>query len=155
MLFDAPQQEQHGPKLRRYIITAIAAVILAFIFIWFWPGNLRYYKEKNTVRAFLSLVAAGNMQRAYQTWKPSASYSFKDFLDDWGPNGYYGPVLSFHIEREVRRSGGSNGLDVVVQVSPSKPFPSDDDAAGQSKIKEVDLFVRFSDQKMSFPPPAL
>lgn len=155
MLFDAPQQERQGSKVRRYIITAVAAIILAFIFLWFWPGNLRYYKEKDTVRGFLNDVAAGNMQRAYQAWKPSASYSFKDFLDDWGPNGYYGPVLSYRIDREVRRGGGSNGVDVIVEVSPNKPFPSDDNAAEQSKTKEIDLFVRFSDRSLSFPPPAL
>ncbi len=155
MLFDAPQQELHPSKVRRYIITAVVAVILAFVFLWFWPGNLRYYKEKDTVRLFLNEVSAGNMQRAYQIWKPSASYSFKDFLDDWGPNGYYGPVRSYHVEREVRRGGGSNGLDVIVEVSPDKPFPFDGSAAEQNKTKEIDLFVRFSDKSLSFPPPAL
>jgi hypothetical protein len=155
LLFDSPQEEHHASKIRRYIITGVAAVVLAFLSLWYWPGNLRYYKEKDTVRQFLGAVTEGNMQQAYQIWKPSPSYSFKDFLEDWGPDGYYGPVRSYHIERETRRSGGSNGLDVIVEVSPSKPFPSDDDAAGQSKIKEIDLWVQFSDHSMSFPPPSL
>jgi hypothetical protein len=155
VLFDAPQQEQQGSKIRRYIITGVAAIVIAFLLIWYWPGNLRYYKEKDTVRRFLNDVSSGNMQQAYQIWKPSKSYSFKDFMDDWGPNGYYGPVGSYRIERETRRSGGSNGLDVIVEVSPSKTFPSDDDAVGQSRIKEIDLWVQFSDHSMSFPPPSL
>lgn len=150
MLFDAPQQEQHASKVRRYIVTC--AVFLALIVGTSWY-LLRYYKEKDTVRRFLGEVAAGNMQQAYQTWQPEGSYSFKDFLDDWGPNGYYGPVRSFRVEKTVRRSN-SNYVDVIVEVSGVKPFPGGD-AAEQNGIHEVDIGVRFSDQKMSFPPTAL
>ncbi len=148
MLFDAPQQEQHSSKVRRYIITGAVFVALVVGTSWYF---LRYYKEKDTVRHFLSEVAAGDMQQAYQSWKPEASYSFKDFLDDWGANGYYGPVRSFRVEKTVRRSD-SNYVDVIVEVSPQKKFSSD---GGPDNSKEVDIGVRLSDQRMSFPPPAL
>jgi hypothetical protein len=151
LLFDAPQEEHHASKIRRYIITAVVFLALIFGTTWYF---LRYYKEKDTVRHFLNEVAAGNMQQAYQIWKPSASYSFKDFMEDWGPNGYYGPVRSYEIERTTRRKD-STGVDVIVEVSPDKPYPADNDAAEQSKIKEIDLWVQLSDQSMSFPPPAL
>ncbi len=151
MLFDAPQQEHHASKVRRYIITIVVFLALVLGTSWYF---LRYYKQKDTVRHFLDEVATGNMQEAYHIWKPSASYSFKDFLEDWGPNGYYGPVRSYHIERTTRRKN-SNGVDVIVEVSPYKPFPSDDNAAEQSNTKEIDLFVQFSDESLSFPPPAL
>lgn len=150
MLFDAPPEEQHKSKIRRYIITIVVFIALVVGTTWYF---LRYYQEKDTVRHFLDDVAAGNMQEAYHIWQPSASYSFKDFLQDWGPSGYYGPVRSFHIERTERRKD-SNYVDVIVQVSPYKPFPSDD-ADKQSKTQEVDLGVRLSDQSISFPPPAL
>jgi len=150
LLFDAPQQEQHTSKVRRYIITGAVFVALVAGACWYF---LRYYKEKDTVRLFLSEVTSGDMQQAYQTWKPEASYSFKDFLEDWGPNGYYGPVRSFRVEKTVRRSD-SNYVDVIVQVSPQKDFSADGGPAPDSS-KEVDIGVRFSDQKMSFPPPAM
>jgi hypothetical protein len=151
LLFDAPQEEQHASKVRRYIITGLVFLALVTGTSWYF---LRYYKEKDTVRHFLDEVAAGNMQEAYQIWKPSTSYSFKDFLDDWGPNGYYGPVRSYRIEHTTRRKD-SNGVDIIVQVSPYKPFPSDSDAAAQNKTKEIDIWVQISDHSMSFPPPAL
>ncbi|MGH9716826.1 MAG: hypothetical protein ACRD4R_08905 [Candidatus Acidiferrales bacterium] len=151
MLFDTPQKEQRGSKIRRYVIMIVIFVVLVIGASWYM---LRYYKQKDTVRHFLNEVAAGNMQEAYKIWKPSSSYSFKDFLEDWGSNGYYGPVRSYHIERTVRRND-SNGVDVIVEVSPYKPFPSDGDAAEQSGTKEIDLGVRFSDESISFPPPAL
>jgi hypothetical protein len=149
LLFDTPE-EQHKSKVRRYIITIIVFLALVIGTSWYF---LRYYKEKDTVRHFLNEVAAGNMQEAYHIWQPSSSYAFKDFLADWGPNGYYGPVRSYHVEHATRRKD-SNYVDIIVQVSPYKPFPSDD-SAEQSKTQEVDLGVRLSDQSLSFPPPAL
>jgi hypothetical protein len=150
LLFDSPPAEQHRSKVRRYIITIVVFLALVIGTSWYF---LRYYKEKDTVRHFLNDVVAGNMQQAYQDWNPEASYSFKDFLDDWGPNGYYGPVRSYKIEKTVRRSN-SNYVDVIVEVSPVKPFPGGD-ADANSQIHEVDIGVRLSDQRMSFPPPAL
>jgi len=151
LLFDVPQQEQRASKIRRYVIMVVVFIALIAGATWYL---LRYYQEKDTVRHFLNEVAAGNMQEAYKVWKPSPSYSFNDFLQDWGPNGYYGPVRSYHIERTTRRSD-SNGVDVIVEVSSDKTFPSSGDAAGQNEVKEVDLGVRLSDQSISFPPPAL
>ncbi|MDE3109636.1 MAG: hypothetical protein KGL02_06825 [Acidobacteriota bacterium] len=149
MLFDSPQKEHHS-KLRRYIISIVVFVVLVIGTSWYL---LRYYREKDTVRRFLDEVAAGDMQQAYQTWKPETSYSFKDFLDDWGPGGYYGPVRSFRVEKTVRRHD-SNYVDVIVEVSSVTPFPSGN-ADSDSRTREVDIGVRLSDQKMSFPPPAL
>lgn len=150
LLFDTPQAEHRSSKIRRYVITAIVFVAIVFGTTWYL---LRYYKEKDAVREFLSEVAAGKMQQAYQTWKPSASYSFKDFMEDWGPTGYYGPVRTYRIERTTRRSD-SNYLDVIVEVSPYKPYPTDDPAK-QRKTQEVDIGVRLSDHQLSLPPPAL
>jgi len=151
LLFDTPQTEQHSSKLRRYVIMVLVFIALVAGASWYL---LRYYHEKDTVRHFLNEVSAGNMQQAYKIWKPTGSYSFKDFLQDWGPNGYYGPVRSYHIERATRRSN-SNAVDVIVEVSPEKQFPSGSDASEQNQVKEVDLGVRLSDQSLSFPPPAL
>jgi hypothetical protein len=150
-IFDST--EEHPPaKIRRYIITGIAFVALVAGGCWYL---LRYHTEKNTVRHFLNAVAAGNMEEAYGIWKPVPTYSFKDFLDDWGPEGYYGPVKSFHVEgaEEIKRgSQPVSGVVITVEVSPYTPFPGNDDVAKQSKTKEVHLWVEFKDLSISFPP---
>jgi hypothetical protein len=151
LLFDAPQEEHHASKLRRYIITTLVFIALVIGASWYL---LRYYKEKDTVRHFLNEVVAGDMQQAYQIWQPTSTYSFQDFLQDWGPDGYYGPVRSYRVERTTRRPD-STGVDVIVDVSPYKPFPSDDDVEEQSKTKQIDLSVQLRNQSLSFPPPAL
>lgn len=150
-LFDGT--EEHPPsKVLRYIITTLVFVILVVLFCMYL---LRYHKEQTTVKNFLTTVAAGNFERAYQLWKPAPSFSFKDFMEDWGPNSYYGPVKSFHIEsaQEIKHGAESpSGVVVTVEVSPFETFPSPGDVAKESKIKEVRLWVQFNDQSLGYPP---
>lgn len=122
-------------------------IVLGSVGLW-WL--LRYHTEKVTVYHFLSAVEAGDMQRAYQTWKPVPSYTFDRFLEDWGPNGYYGPVKSFNV-KDTDHPAGCACVDVIVQVNPDHPFPEKDDVVGQAKTKEVKLRVEYSDQSIGFP----
>ncbi|HXP72413.1 MAG TPA: hypothetical protein VOA88_24280, partial [Candidatus Dormibacteraeota bacterium] len=108
-----------------------------------------------SVKNFLNTVASGNFDLAYQMWKPAPSFSFKDFMEDWGPNSYYGPVKSFHIVNAEEMKHGSDspsGVIVTVEVSPFETFPSRGDAAKENKIKEVRLWVQFKDQSLGYPP---
>lgn len=145
-------EEHPSHKLRRYIISGLAFVALVAAFCWY---SFRFHAEKNTVRHFFNTVAAGNMEEAYRIWKPSETYSFKDFLEDWGTKSYYGPVKSYRIEdaQEIKRgSKPSSGVVVTVEVSPFQPFPASGDDAKQSKVKEVHLWVEFKDHSISFAP---
>ena len=100
----------------------------------------------------MNAVIAGNLEQAYQIWKPSQSYSFNDFVEDWGANGYYGPVKSFHIENRPEHRPGGSGVAIKIELSPYQPFPADDDQVKRSKTKEVTLWVEFKDQSITFPP---
>jgi hypothetical protein len=146
-VFDS--SEEHPPaKIRRYIITGLVFLLLVAGACWYL---LRFHTEKKTINHFLSTVAAGEMGEAYKIWKPTATYSFKDFLEDWGPKGYYGPVKSYRIE-DVEHLKGGSGVVVVVDVSPYQPFPDDRDFAKASKTQKVHLWVEFQDQSISFQP---
>jgi len=142
--------EHPASKLRRYLISGAVLVALVAGGLW-WM--LRYHGEKVAVHHFLNAVVAGNMQQAYGLWSRSESYSLKDFEGDWGPDGYYGPVKSFNVTGTYRPPDGSSGVVVIVDVSPYQPFPDKDDAARQSKSKEVRLWVQFKDHSLQFPPP--
>ena len=119
-LFDSPELRPPS-RLRRYTIRALGVVITIVLFVAFFPGYLWYpfvyYGETKTVNRFMSSVVSGDMQQAYQIWKPSPSYSFKDFMDDWGPDGYYGPVRSYKIGRPEHLKN-STATDIAVDVSP-------------------------------------
>jgi len=147
-LLDSTGEEPRS-KLRRYAISSLTLALLLALSLWYL---FRFYPEKQAVERFLDALVAGDTQRAYQLWKPQASYSYKDFLEDWGPSGYYGPVKSYRIETALNPPGGGSGVIVVVEVSPDQPFPAESDAAKQRRTKEVRIWVEHSDKSLGFPP---
>jgi hypothetical protein len=153
-LFD-PEAYHPPSRKRRYIFTAIGVVVTVAVFMLAFPDYLWYplvyYKEVSTIRHFAIDLTEGKMQQAYDIWKPSPSYSFKDFQDDWGPGGYYGTVGSYRLGRPEHIKDGS-AAEMFLEVSPYQPFPARDDAIKSSKTKTVRLWVEFRDQSISFPP---
>ncbi len=146
-LLDSDSEEPKS-KLRRYVISALALVLLVSLLAWYL---FRFYGEKKAVEKFLDAVVAGDMQRAYQIWKPQGSYSFERFLEDWSPTGYYGPVKSYHIEA-AQKPKEASGVIVVVELSPYQPFPTDNDPVKNRRTKEVRIWVERKDKSLGFPP---
>jgi len=146
-LFDTTSEEPHSKRLR-YIVTGVAGIILISFFIWYF--FLRYIVEKRVVLHFMDAVVAGNYQQAYQIWKPHGTYSYQDFIADWGKEGYYAPVGSFRFE-SAEAPRDATGIVIVVEISPFQPFPSNQDPKS-ARNREVRLWVDRSDESMSFPP---
>jgi len=149
-LLDSTAEEPH-PRLLRYAISVVVFLLLVALGFWYL---FRFYPERQAVAHFLDAVVAGDMQRAYQLWHPQtpSSYALKDFMDDWGPNGYYGPIKSYQIESAENPRRGGSGVIVVIDVSPFQPFPGDNDAEKNRRTKVVRLWVERSDKSLSFPP---
>ncbi len=148
-LFGTTLEPPRHSKKVRYTVTGIALAILVALAVWFF--FLRFAAEKRTATRFLDAVVAGNYQQAYQLWHPGPSYAYNDFLQDWGPEGYYGPVRSFRITRVEQPKGGS-GVTIEVEVSPFQPFPDESDVVKNRQTKEVRLSVERSDQSITFAP---
>jgi len=134
-------------KLPRNLTLAALLIIAVGTPLYFL---LRYHKETGTARHFLTQVQSGDYQAAYQTWRPGPSYSFQDFMRDWGPNGEYGPVKSFDL-LSARSPSKASGVVVTVSVSAVSPFPGSDDP-NSLKTKQVRLWIEFRDQSMSYAP---
>jgi hypothetical protein len=146
-LLDGDAEEPRS-KIRRYVISALVFLLLVALALW-WI--FRFYPEKKVVAQFLETVAAGDSKRAYEIWKANPSYSYESFLEDWAPNGFYGPVKSFRFDAAQQPRGGS-GVIIVVSVSPYDPFPGNEETAKHRRTKEVRLWVEFSDKSISFAP---
>jgi hypothetical protein len=146
-LFETSSEEPNSKRLR-YAVSGVALVILVAFGIWFF--FLRFISEKHTVEHFMDAVVSQDYQRAFQIWKAQGSYTYKDFLADWAPDGYYGPIKSYRIESASLPPNGGSGVVVVVEVSPSAPFPDDNDPKS-GRNKEIRLWVERSDQSLSFP----
>lgn len=146
-LLEPPADTQK--KSRAMIFTMTAAFIIAVIAVWFW---LRFYPEKKAAGEFFNAVVAGDMPRAYQLWKPGPSYKMQDFVADWGPTGYYGPVKSYEIMKAKSPAGSATSVEIRVAISPFSPMPDANDAEKSQKTKVVSVWIDAKDKSFSFPP---
>lgn len=145
-LLDPPPLRPDKSRAMAFTVAAVTATVIVVLYFAF-----RYYPEKRAAERFFAALTSGNTQLAYQLWKPAPSYSMKDFLADWGPDGYYGPVKSYEILRTCAPHG-SNTVNVSVAVSPFSPMPQPGDDEKGRKTKTVDVWVVTSDKSLSFPP---
>jgi hypothetical protein len=146
-LLEPPADTQK--KSRAMIFTMTAAFLIAVIAVWFW---LRFYPEKKAAGEFFNAVVAGDMPRAYQLWKPGPSYKMQDFVADWGPTGYYGPVKSYEIMKAKSPTGSATSVEIRVAISPFSPMPDANDAEKSQKTKVVSVWIDAKDKSFSFPP---
>lgn len=144
-LFDGGGEEPNS-KARRYVMTASFFALALAATLWYF---LRFQTEKNTVDRFMQAVARSEMKTAYELWKPAdpKTYTFEEFLSDWGPAGYYGPVRSFRITAAAQMKRTASGVVVAVELCPETLFRND-----PTRNKEVTIWVERRDQSLSFPP---
>lgn len=146
-LLEPPPELQKRPRALAF--TVAASIVIAIIAVWFW---LRFYPEKKAAENFFNAVVAGDMNRAYQLWQPGPSYKMQDFVADWGPTGYYGPVKSYEIMKAKSPNGTSTSVEVRVAISPFSPMPGANDPEKSQKTKVVSVWVDTKDKSLSFPP---
>jgi hypothetical protein len=147
-LFDRDNEEPKS-KLRRYLITALALILLLAGGVWVW--YLLYFPtERKTVATFLQALARDDTAAAYRMWSKRGSYTYQEFRSDWTA-GDYGPVRSYRIVTAQQKPGAS-GVVVVVELSPDSPFPQQGEAEKLRRVKEVRIWVERKDQSLSFPP---
>jgi len=146
-LLEPPPELQKRPRALTF--TAVAAILVAIVAVWFW---LRFYPEKKAAENFFNAVVAGDMSRAYQLWQPGPSYKMQDFVADWGPTGYYGPVKSYEIMKARSPHGTSTSVEIRVAISPFSPMPGANDPEKSQKTKVVSVWIDTHDKSFSFPP---
>lgn len=113
-------------------------LIAAFVFLVLLSGYLYYtfknYPEERQAERFFTALEQHDYQEAYRIWQPTSSYTFKDFLQDWGDDGLQGPVKRFHITGSTARG---TGVVVRVRINDNQNFS---------------LWVEKRDKSLSFPP---
>jgi len=137
------------PQKSRVMLFTVAALALTLaVVLWF---TFRYYPEKKAAAHFFDALVAGDTNKAYELWKPSATYRLSDFTADWGPGGYYGPVKSYKI-MGAKAPNKSDSIEVNVAISPFSPMPDASDGEKSRKTRVVPLWILPSDKSISFPP---
>jgi hypothetical protein len=134
----------------RPLAFAVAAIVILGVASLWWA--LRFYPEKRAAEHFFNALVAGDMSTAYTIWKPTASYRMQDFLADWGPTGYFGPVKSYEIMGAASPHGLTNAVEVAVKISPFSPMPDANDKDKSQKTRLVGIWIVTHDKSFSFPP---
>ena len=143
------EPEVEKPRKSRVMAFTVAALALTLaIVLWF---TFRYYPEKKAAAHFFDALVVGDTNKAYELWKPSATYRISDFTADWGPGGYYGPVKSYKI-MGAKAPRKSDSIEVDVAISPFSPMPDPSDGEKSRKTRVVPLWILPSDKSISFPP---
>ncbi|MBI1954894.1 MAG: hypothetical protein HYS38_00710 [Acidobacteria bacterium] len=117
-------------RRRRLIVGAVFTVICAAYFYY----ELKNYPEERQLRRFFEALEQQDYQRAYQLWQPTSAYTFKNFLEDWGPNGVQGTLRQFRIKDSQAEGTGVNILAIINEKEP------------------VLLWVEQKDKSLSFSP---
>ena len=106
-----------NPPLRigRYILIGLAVVVVAAVSY----AVLHNVPEERAISLFLSTLEQGNYQEAYKLWQPNSTYTYDDFLHDWGEHGDYGKIRIFKILGS--RSQGSKTVIVTVTINNEEP----------------------------------
>jgi hypothetical protein len=103
------------PKKSRALkerLKAPVGIALVLIFISGLAYKFANYREEGRARQFIEAVEAGQYDAAYQLWDADGHYLMKDFLQDWGKDGYY--TKGMRQARIVDSNG--KGAAVVVYV---------------------------------------
>jgi hypothetical protein len=66
-------------------------VLSVFIVLSFFAYKYCNYRQESSVTQFLADLRSGQTDAAFQRWdiEQGGSYTMKDFLSDWGKDGYY------------------------------------------------------------------
>jgi hypothetical protein len=145
-LLEPPVEKPQKSRVMVFTVAALAFTLA--VVLWF---TFRYYPEKKAAANFFDALVAGDTNKAYELWKPSATYRLSDFTADWGPGGYYGPVKSYKI-MGAKAPKKSDSIEVDVAISPFSPMPDASDGEKSRKTRVVPLWILPSDKSISFPP---
>ena len=108
---------EHEPPKKSRSWKETLKVPLSIGLVLIFIGGLAYkfanFREEGRVGLFVEAIRNGQYEAAYQNWDADARYTMKDFLQDWGKDGYY--TKGMHDARVTDSNG--KGSSVVVYVT--------------------------------------
>ena len=103
--------KKQRPWQQRILIPILVGLLI--IAASFGVYKFANYREEGSVSGFLTEVRNGNFDKAYSTWDlEGGHYTMKDFMEDWGKDGYYGKSIT---SAKVSDSN-SFGTSVIVYI---------------------------------------
>jgi len=132
---------------------ALGALLVALVGAGlYW--QFRFYGEKQAVVRFMEALKAGDYQAAYKLWNPLPTYSYTDFLQDWGETTSFGRVRSYEI-LSVQTPGR---VEIAVPNKPTIGVARTAESGVivtvriNEQLEPVRIWVERKDKSLGFPP---
>lgn len=93
-------------------------IALVLIFVSGLAYKFANFREERRVRQFMSEIESGQFDTAFGEWDSDGRYTMKDFLQDWGKEGYY--TKGMHEARVVDSNGKGSSVVVYVGIDSLK-----------------------------------
>jgi hypothetical protein len=131
-LLDAKEHDPRRARRNWMIAGTAALLLLALAILWFWPtGRFRFWREWSIANQFFAAIEHRHFDAAYglyngdPEWKQHPEkyqqYSLARFMQDWGPSGDFGAIVSHQIDCAIEppKSGfaSASGVVIVVRVN--------------------------------------
>ena len=94
-------------RLKIPVTIAVAVIVISSL-----AYKFANFREEGRVRSFLQDIRSGRYDAAYAGWDADGRYSMKDFLADWGKDGYY----TRNVDGAQVVDSNTSGSAVVVYV---------------------------------------
>jgi hypothetical protein len=106
--------------IRKYVSLPTLLLIGFLVLVLTGLASFRFwnYPEERAVSRFLVTLEEGKFREAYKLWQPAASYTYENFVHDWGEKGDYGSIREFDIVGS--RSQGSIVI-VTIRINHVNP----------------------------------
>ena len=117
LLYDEHPIPKRSRALKERLKVPVA-IALVLIFISGIAYKFANFREERSVRRFIAAIENGQYDVAYQNWDADGRYTVKDFLQDWGKDGYY--TKGMHDARVVDSNGKGGSVVVYLGIDSLK-----------------------------------
>ncbi len=117
LLYDEHPIPKRSRALKERLKVPVA-IALVLIFISGMAYKFANFREERSVRRFIAAIENGQYDVAYQNWDADGRYTVKDFLQDWGKDGYY--TKGMHDARVVDSNGKGGSVVVYLGIDSLK-----------------------------------
>ena len=117
LLYDEHPIPKRSRALKERIKVPLG-IALVLIFISGIVYRFANFREERSVKQFMTAIESGQYAEAYQLWDLSGRYSMKDFLQDWGKDGYY--TKGMHEAKVVDSNGQGSAVIVYIGIDSLK-----------------------------------
>ncbi len=99
-------------------LTIATGIVVAVSLGSFLTWKFINYREESQVTQFFKKISQEQYDQAFASWDTEGSYKMKDFLEDFGKNGFY--TKGMHQARVVTSRGQGGAVTVCVQLDNFK-----------------------------------